>query len=68
MYKLVDKYILQQFTSKVFMILIAFIVIFLLVDIVDHLDHIMDSHIPNLEIMYGTALLSLDVTAQLSCI
>ena len=42
MHKLVDKYILQQFTGKVFMTLIAFMVIFLLVDIVDHLDRIMD--------------------------
>ena len=51
MHKLVDKYILQQFNSKVLMILIAFIAIFLLVDIVDHLDHIMDSDMPNLEII-----------------
>ena len=51
MHKLVDKYILQQFTGKIFMTLIAFVVIFLLVDIVDHLDRIMDSDMPNLEII-----------------
>ena len=51
MYKLVDKYILQNFTSKVFMTVIAFIVIFLLVDIVDHLDHIIDSEMPSQEII-----------------
>ena len=51
MHKLVDKYILQQFTVKIFMTLIAFVVIFLLVDIVDHLDRIMDSDMPNLEII-----------------
>ena len=33
------------------MILLAFIVIFLLVDIVDHLDHIMDSEMPSKEII-----------------
>ena len=33
------------------MTLIAFVVIFLLVDIVDHLDRIMDSDMPNLEII-----------------
>jgi len=47
MQKLVDKYILQQFTGKVFIILLVFITIFLLVDIIDHLDHIMDSEMPS---------------------
>ena len=51
MYKLVDKYILQHFISKVFITLLAFIVIFLLVDIVDHLDHIMDSEMSSREII-----------------
>jgi lipopolysaccharide export system permease protein len=51
MYKLVDNYILQHFIGKVFMTLLAFIVIFLLVDIVDHLDHIMDSEMPSREII-----------------
>ena len=51
MYKLVDKYILQHFIGKVFITLLAFIVIFLLVDIVDHLDHIMDSEMSSREII-----------------
>ena len=51
MQKLVDKYILQHFIGKTFMILLTFIVIFLLVDIVDHLDHIMDSEMPSKEII-----------------
>ena len=51
MQKLVDKYIVQHFSGKVFMTLLVFIIIFLLVDIVDHLDHIMDSGMPNLEII-----------------
>jgi len=50
-YKLVDKYILQHFTSKVFITLLAFTVIFLLVDIIDHLDHIIDSGMPSLGII-----------------
>jgi len=52
MFKLVDKYIIQHFTGKVLMTVMAFIVIFLLVDIVDHLDHIMDSEMPRGEIMH----------------
>jgi len=51
MYKLVDIYIIQHFTSKLIMTILAFIVIFLLVDIVDHLDHIMDSEMPSREII-----------------
>ena len=51
MQKLVDKYILQHFIGKTVMTLLAFIVIFLLVDIVDHLDHIMDSEMPGKEII-----------------
>ena len=51
MQKLVDKYILQHFASKVITTIMAFIVIFLLVDIVDHLDHIIDSEMPSGEII-----------------
>ena len=51
MQKLIDKYILQHFASKVITTIMAFIVIFLLVDIVDHLDHIMDSKMPSGEII-----------------
>ena len=49
MYKLVDRYIITQFASKIIMIIIVFIVIFLLVDIVEHLDYIIDSEISQLE-------------------
>ena len=51
MYKLMDKYLLALFSSKAIMTLLGFIVIFLLVDIVDHLDHIMDSDMPSLAII-----------------
>jgi len=37
--------------GKIFITLLTFIVIFLMVDIVDHLDHIMDSGMPSLEII-----------------
>lgn len=46
-----DKYILALFCSKAIMTLLGFIIIFLLVDIVDHLDHIMDSEMPSLAIL-----------------
>ena len=51
MQKLVDKYILQHFIGKTFITLLVFIVIFLLVDIVDHLDHIMDSEMSSIDII-----------------
>ena len=51
MQKLVDKYLLQNFIGKVLIILLVFTAIFLMVDIVDHLDHIMDSKMPTLEIV-----------------
>ena len=49
MFKLVDRYITTQFISKVIMSIMVFIVIFLLVDIVEHLDYIIDSGIPRSE-------------------
>ena len=49
MFKLVDRYITSQFISKVVMTIIVFIVIFLLVDVVEHLDDIIDSEIPQFE-------------------
>ena len=45
MYNLVDKYITIQFIGRVIMTIIVFVVIFLLVDIVEHLDYIIDSEI-----------------------
>ena len=49
MFKLIDRYITTQFISKVIITILAFIVIFLLVDIVEHLDYIIDSEISQLE-------------------
>ncbi len=49
MHKLVDKYIITHFISKVIMTIIVFVVIFLLVDIVEHLDYIIDSKISQSE-------------------
>ena len=46
MKKLADKYILLHFTTKSLMTMIVFLIIFLLVDIVENLDHIIDSNIP----------------------
>ena len=49
MFKLADKYIITNFISRVTMTILVFIVIFLLVDIIEHLDHIMESDIPKLK-------------------
>ena len=46
MKKIADKYILLHFTTKSLMTMIVFLIIFLLVDIVENLDHIIDSNIP----------------------
>ena len=51
MHKLVDKYIITHFISKVIMTIIVFVVIFLLVDIVEHLDYIIDSEISQSEML-----------------
>ena len=50
MKKLIDKYILLHFLTKSSMTMIIFLIIFLLVDIVENLDHIIDSNIPTSEI------------------
>ena len=52
MYKLADKYITSQFISNVMMTIMVFVVIFLLVDIVEHLDYIIDSNISRYEIFH----------------
>ena len=49
MYKLADRYIIIQFISKVIITIMVFVVIFLLVDIVEHLDYIIDSEISRSE-------------------
>ena len=52
MYKLADKYITSQFISNVMITIMVFVVIFLLVDIVEHLDYIIDSNIPQYKIFH----------------
>ena len=51
MNKLLDKYIVQNFLIKWAATLFSFIIIFLLVDIIDHLDHIMDSNMPSIAML-----------------
>ena len=51
MYKLVDRYISTKFITNVVMIIIVFIILFLLVDIVEHLNYIIDSAIPRFELL-----------------
>ena len=40
-----DKYITSSFIKKLFNILVVFVVIFLVVDIIDHIDKILDHNI-----------------------
>tara|TARA_B100000029_G_scaffold218714_1_gene216506 strand:+ start:1438 stop:2523 length:1086 start_codon:yes stop_codon:yes gene_type:complete len=51
MFKLLDKYILKQFLYNFVFTIITFITIFILVDIIDHLDRFMDSDIPQIDII-----------------
>ena len=51
MQKLIDRYIINHFITKTILSILAFIVIFLLVDIIDHLDRIIDSEMPSSEII-----------------
>ena len=51
MLKLMDFYILKQFILKLLAITIAFIVIFIVVDIIDHLDKFIDVSMPGVEIL-----------------
>ena len=51
MYKLLDKYIIINFLGKILITLLTFITIFVLVDIIDNLDHIMDSKMSSIEII-----------------
>ena len=43
--QLLDKYIISSFLKKLFNILSVFVVIFLVVDIIDHIDRILDYNI-----------------------
>ena len=49
MYKLADRYITTQFISNTIMTIMVFIILFLIVDIVEHLNYIIDSEIPRFE-------------------
>ena len=51
MLKLMDLYILKQFFSKLVATTIAFIVIFIVVDIIDHLDKFIDASMPAVAIL-----------------
>ena len=51
MYKLLDKFIIINFLGKILITLLTFITIFVLVDIIDNLDHIMDSKMSSIEII-----------------
>ena len=44
-FQLLDKYIISSFLKKLFNILSVFVVIFLVVDIIDHIDRILDYNI-----------------------
>ena len=44
-FQLLDKYIISSFLKKLFNILSVFVVIFLIVDIIDHIDRILDYNI-----------------------
>ena len=46
MLKLMDLYILKQFLAKLIATTTAFIVIFIVVDIIDHLDKFIDASMP----------------------
>ncbi len=48
---LMDKYILKGFFQKLFSTTLAFIVIFIVVDIIDHLDKFIDSSMPAVAIL-----------------
>ena len=51
MLKLMDLYILKQFFAKLISTTIAFIVIFIVVDIIDHLDKFIDASMPAVAIL-----------------
>ena len=51
MFKLMDRYILRQYLSKFTFAIVTFVIIFIIVDIVDHLDKFIDSDIPRFEII-----------------
>ena len=51
MLKLLDRYVLEQYFSKFASSIIAFIVIFLIVDVIEHLDKFIDSAMPRGDIL-----------------
>jgi len=73
--RILDRYLIRQFCFVLFFSLIAFWVIFLIVDLVEHLDKFIDKHTPLLVVtkyyFYYTPyilVLSLPVAMLLSCL
>jgi lipopolysaccharide export system permease protein len=50
--KIIDKYLIKQFLQTVFFSLLAFILIFLVVDAMENLDDFIDQNVPILEIIH----------------
>ncbi|MCW9095727.1 MAG: LptF/LptG family permease [Ignavibacteriaceae bacterium] len=50
--KLIDKYLIRQFLQTVFFSLLAFILIFLVVDAMENLDDFIDQNVPALQIIH----------------
>ncbi|MCW8822559.1 MAG: LptF/LptG family permease [Ignavibacteriaceae bacterium] len=50
--KLIDKYLIRQFLQTVFFSLLAFILIFLVIDAMENLDDFIDQNVPALQIIH----------------
>lgn len=50
--KLIDKYLIRQFLQTVFFALLAFILIFLVIDAMENLDDFIDQNVPALKIIH----------------
>ena len=50
--KIIDKYLIKQFLQTVFFALLAFILIFLVVDAMENLDDFIDQNVPALQIIH----------------
>tara|TARA_B100001029_G_C15038453_1_gene441828 strand:+ start:594 stop:1667 length:1074 start_codon:yes stop_codon:yes gene_type:complete len=46
-----DKYIVKHFINKFFITIFTFVIIFILIDLIDHLDDIIDSEMPSIDIL-----------------
>ena len=50
--KLIDKYLIRQFLQTVFFSLLAFIMIFLVIDAMENLDDFIDQNVPWINILH----------------